>query len=64
MEDQFRNGPLADGRQSQVHSLIVHMQGDGRHSIGAYIQVYYDDDRTIPLGVFDWHPVLEDSPAQ
>ena len=51
--EQFRGGPLEDGRVSQVHSLIVHMQGDGRHTIGWYGQVY---DEGVPLGVFEWHP--------
>lgn len=49
--NQFRGGPLEDGRQSQIHSLVVHMQGEGRTWMGAYIQVYDDD---IPLGVFEW----------
>jgi hypothetical protein len=49
--NQFRGGPLEDGRQSQIHSLIVHMIGDGRYSIGSYRQVYYED---VPLGVFEW----------
>jgi hypothetical protein len=54
--NQFRGGPLEDGRQSQIQSLIVHMIGDGRFSIGAYVQVYDED---IPLGVFEWHPKVE-----
>jgi hypothetical protein len=53
MPEQFRGGPLEDGRESQIHSLIVHMNGDGRHSIGWYQQVYSDD---APLGYFDWVP--------
>lgn len=53
----FEGGPLEDGRQSQIHSLVVHMIGDGRVSIGYYRQVYSDD---VPLGVFEWHSV-EDS---
>jgi hypothetical protein len=51
MPEQFRGGPLEDGRASQIHSLIVHMQGDGRHSIGYYLQVYDED---VPVGVFEW----------
>lgn len=50
--DTFRGGPLEDGRQSQVHSLVVHMAGDGRESIGAYIQVDDNDDETV----FEWRP--------
>jgi hypothetical protein len=48
----FRGGPLDDQR-SDVHSLIVHMRGDGRLSVGAYVQVY---DKDVPLGVFEWRP--------
>jgi hypothetical protein len=53
MSEPFRGGPLEDGRLSQVHSLIVHMRGDGRYSVGAYVQAY---DGEIPLGVFEWLP--------
>ena len=54
MEEQFRGGPLTDGRDSQVHSLAVYMSGDGRTPAGFYRQVYVDGD--IALGVFEWHP--------
>jgi hypothetical protein len=48
-----RGGPLDDERVSGVHSLVVHMRGDGRSSIGAYVRVY-DGDR--PTDAFEWHP--------
>jgi hypothetical protein len=56
MSDVFRGGPLEDGRLSQIHSLIVHMNGDGRHSIGWYGQVYAYG---TPLGVFVWNEAPE-----
>jgi hypothetical protein len=60
MSDVFRGGPLEDGRLSQIHSLIVHMNGDGRHSIGWYGQVYEGDDAYgTPLGVFVWNEAPE-----
>lgn len=43
---EFRGGPLKDGRSGEVHSLVVHMRGDGRYSIGWY--------ERIESGVFEW----------
>jgi hypothetical protein len=50
----LRGGPLGDDREPNVHSLVVHMHGDGRSSIGAYVRVYDEDGR--PTSVFEWHP--------
>lgn len=52
MPERFRGGPLEDGRASQIHSLVVHIQGDDRQSVGAYIQEYADG---VPLGYFTWN---------
>lgn len=59
MPARFCGGPLEDDRQSRVHSLIVHMRGDGYHSVGYYKQT--------ENGVFEWcddniEPWREDSP--
>lgn len=49
---QFRGGPLQDDRPSRLHSLIVHMKGDGRRSVGWYEQV--------APGVFEWHAAMSE----
>lgn len=52
--DDFEGGPLADGREGQIHALHVYMQGDGQHSAGYYVQTYLGNG--AGLGVFKWVP--------
>lgn len=44
----FSGGPLVDEQIEKVHSLIIHMKGDGYHTIGSYIRNEND--------IFVWHP--------
>lgn len=47
LEGVFDRGPLRSNPEA-VHSLVVHLVGDGRVSCGAYIR--------NAEGTFDWHP--------